>query len=323
MSWADSAPRAVDLDLLADYSAGVLDPPRAAEVSHLISTEPAWARANAALARADAAVQGDLRAYAQSRPEPMPADVLARVENALRVAAGPTNVVPITAARGRPRHASARHRRFATALAAAAAAAVAVIGGLAVVQNLDGVVSSGEPATALDTGAESDRGAEAGGGAAPTSAPQAPRTTLAYPGGPLLISTGTNYALDTLDRVTGVVSLAAPAAPAPPAPSAGVTKSTGDQLLAPNEFASGRSAYDRLNSQPSLRACLAAVSGQHPGQALLVDYASFEGQPALVILVAAPTAVVSGRPGVPGTVVVVGLFCGVSGADVKAAVPTS
>ncbi len=179
--WADSAPRAVDLDLLADYAAGVLDPRAAAEVAHLISTEPAWARAHAALVRADAAVQGDLRAYAQSHLEPMPADVVARVDDALRAAAGPTNVVPITAARGRPRHASARRRRFATGLAAAAAAAVALIGGLAVVQNLNRTVSEGA-ATARGSGAESGRGGDAGrcradaGSAGP----------LAYPGGPLV-----------------------------------------------------------------------------------------------------------------------------------------
>ncbi len=63
MSRADFAPRAVDLDLLADYAAGVLDRPQSAEVAYLISTEPAWARAHSALVRADAAVQADLRAY--------------------------------------------------------------------------------------------------------------------------------------------------------------------------------------------------------------------------------------------------------------------
>jgi hypothetical protein len=311
VSWADFAPRAVDLDLLADYSVGVLDPPRAAEVAHLISTEPAWARAHAALARADAAVRVDLRAHAQSRPEPMPADVVARVDDALRAAAGPTNVVPISAARGRARRASGQRRKFATGLAAAAAAAVAVIGGLAVVTNLDGATQTGEPTTALDSGAEGGREDAAGGGA-PTSAPQA---ALAYPGGPLVTSSGTDYVLDTLASVSRVV---AQKALAPPAPGDFGEASDG-QLLPPD----GMSAFARLNSRPSLRACLEAVAAQHPGQALVVDYASFEGQPALVVLVAAPTALSSGRPGVPGTVVVVGLSCGVSGADVKAAVPTS
>jgi hypothetical protein len=317
VSWADFAPRAVDLDLLADYAAGVLEPQAATEVAHLISTEPAWARAHAALARADAAVRVDLRAHAQSRPEPMPADVVARVDDALRVAAGPTNVVPITAARGRARHSSTRQRRFATALAAAAAAAVAVIGGLAVVQNLDGVVSTGEPATAFDSGAESGRGADAGGAVAPTSAPQVPP---AFPGGPVVLSTGTNYQLDTLAssslRRLDLI-LAVPA----PRPSAQAPKSAEDPV-AP-ALLGDASALERLNNVATLQECLMAIAARHPGQALVVDYASFEGQPALVVLVAAPTELSSGRPGVPGTVVVVGLSCGVSGADVRAAVPTS
>jgi hypothetical protein len=245
----------------------------------------------------------------------MPADVVARVDDALRAAAGPTNVVPISAARGRARHASGRRRKFATGLAAAAAAAVAVIGGLAVVTNLDGAIQSGEPATALDSGAESGRGS--GGAEAPTSAPQAPP---AYPGGPVVVSTGTNYQMETLASSSlrrFDLMLGGPA----PRPSAQGSKSAGE-AVAP-DLLSDAGAFQRLNNVATLQECLTAIAARHPGQALVVDYASFEGQPALVVLVAAPTAAVSGRPGVPGTVVVAGLACGVAGADVKAAVPTS
>ena len=277
MSWADFASRAVDLDLLADYSAGVLDPPRMAEVAHLISTEPTWARAHAALARADAAVRVDLRAYGQSRPEPMPADVVARVDDALRAAAGPTNVVPISAARGRARHASGPRRKFATGLAAAAAAAVALIGGLAVVQNLDGARCRTAGLGARTSASDSGRGDDAGGVGRRRTSRSAGHIGIRR--GP-----GRDQHRDQLrPGHSGPVFPRGFAGGAAGSPHRSV-RSASDPLLSRGTVRD-TSAFERLNSGSSLRACLAAVTAQHPGQALVVDYASFEGQPALVVLV--------------------------------------
>jgi hypothetical protein len=317
VSRSDYVPRPVDLDLLADYAAGVLEPPAAAEVTHLISSDPAWTRAHADLVHADAAVSAELRAYAQAPVEPMPADVAARIDDALR-AAGSTNVVPITAAAGgrgarsRPRHASAAsagRRRFATRLATAAAAAAAVIGGVAVVQNLGGDVARDSPAGGMGSHAESDQGAGVGGDPA---APEAPPTL--YEGGPVVFATGANYEFGSLSQFPSTVPR--PAA----APSLGEGLASGDdKVVVPGD----RVGPPRLNDKVSLRECLAAIAAEHPGRVLAVDYARFEGQAALIVLVEAPTAFASGRFGVPGTVVAVGPDCGVSGADVRAAVPTS
>ncbi len=242
----------------------------------------------------------------------MPADVVARIDDALRVAAGPSNVVPITAARGRARHASARHRRFATGLAAAAAVAVALIGGLAVVQNLGGVGSTGEPSAALDSGAESDRGAGDGGAVAPTLVPQAPPID----GGPVVFSTGTNYGLNTLAQFRQAV-------PAVPAPTTGSTKS--GQQASDRGAGCGRR---RALLAPERPGHVARLPDRHHARSTLAGRRrwttpSSRAAPHSIVLVLphSPELAAGGAPG-PGTVVVVGPDCGVSGADVKAAVPT-
>ena len=100
-----------DLDRLADYTAGVLDPQQAAEVDRLIAADPAWAQAYAELTAAgpwlDEALSGLLR-------EPMPADVAALLERAVQTASRPGTgtVVPF------PRR---RWRRVALTTAAAVA----------------------------------------------------------------------------------------------------------------------------------------------------------------------------------------------------------
>ncbi|HKT05797.1 MAG TPA: hypothetical protein VJT31_40320, partial [Rugosimonospora sp.] len=66
----------IDLDQLADYAAGLLDPAEAAEVEHLLATRPAWARTLAALTAAQPLVQA---ALAELASPPVPDDVAARL----------------------------------------------------------------------------------------------------------------------------------------------------------------------------------------------------------------------------------------------------
>jgi hypothetical protein len=72
-----------DLDRLADFTAGVLGPDEEAEVARLVATVPAWAAAYDALVGASERAAADLRAESQTRPEPMPADIAARIDAAL------------------------------------------------------------------------------------------------------------------------------------------------------------------------------------------------------------------------------------------------
>ncbi len=139
MSLAEMSGR--DLDRLADFVAGGLEPTEAAEVARLVHTEPDWSAAHAELTSADGAVRAQLSSYG-AMTGPMPADVIARLEIALaaeRRAApsehgreselGPdprqrraglaATVVSLDAARQR------RRRRFTT-LTAAAAVLVAI-----------------------------------------------------------------------------------------------------------------------------------------------------------------------------------------------------
>jgi hypothetical protein len=66
----------------------------------------------------------------------------------------------------------------------------------------------------------------------------------------------------------------------------------------------------RLTDPDALRGCLDTVLTSHPGTVTALDYAMYQGQPALVILVRQ----VSGS-----VVVAVGPDCGIGGANEKAA----
>lgn len=77
----------------------------------------------------------------------------------------------------------------------------------------------------------------------------------------------------------------------------------GTPLQSPAQVPAG---LERLSGQSALAACLAAVAAPHPGSVTAVDFASFRGNPALVLVVE------STGPG--RTVVVVGPACGAAGA---------
>ncbi|MGW4464456.1 hypothetical protein [Micromonospora sp. NPDC004704] len=284
----------VDLDLLADYLEGVLtDTPEEAAVARLIEADPEWAAAYAALTLAFDSVQEDLAGWAATT-EPMPTEITDRLTAAL-ADAGPLgqpgiptqfteqtplgeqterrlSVVPGSDNRahdGRDRSARAARRRRSrlAGLVAVAAAAVAFAG-------------FGLSRLGLSDTASEDTVA---GAPAPAVAPQ-----FAPPAARQLIATGTDYAAVTLpgavaNRLQGnVEERTGTDAASPPDPSSpgtlGAAREPGDGPQA--------AGLARLADRDALTACLEAIAlahGRGPITFNLVDYAAFEGTPALVL----------------------------------------
>jgi hypothetical protein len=294
-----------ELDRLADYTAGALDPVDAAEVARLVQTDGRWAAALDALMRADAAVRADL-AVAAAAPMPVPEDVILRLDAALSGAPG-ASVISLAEARvtyqskpvSKPvskARQSNRQRRMAIAgFAAAAAAFVAIAGGLV----FNSQLTTGTTSTAIAPAqGEADRN---GGAAPPAAALPSPGFDSALGSGPTVLVSGTDYRLDTLR------DMSRQPAPAP------TDKSRPSSSSAPLGAAAQEapSALARLTTPAGLDECLRAVIARYPGTAVLVDYARFDGEPALVIVV---------RQGVASMVIAVGSNCGAAGTDEKAAV---
>ena len=287
-----------DLDRLADYTAGLLDPAEAAEVDRLIATDDGWARAHDALIAAQPLVD---RALARLPEERMPADVAARIEHALGRAAGdargagpgqrPTAIGPGPAAGtgsnvidlGRAR----RWRRAALATTAVAAAVAVCAGGLVALNGLRSVNNSATSSA---------------GGAA--NAPQVTQDTGTVP---TILVSGTDYTHVQLatppaeasrvpDALSGQPGKAAPSGAAA-APGGGSNADAVPPTTAvPAELA-------RLTDPTQLRACLDAIVAVDRGQPTSVDYARYKGQPALIVTLAVgPVTAVAVRPscGLPG-----------------------
>lgn len=277
-----------DLDRLADYAAGVLDRIEAAEVSRLIATQPSWADAYLGLVAADAMTKAELRADARARLEPMPSEVIARLNAAFRQVDTERST-----ARTRPAPAlavvvplePARHRRHRAGLVAAAAAVVAIAGGVTVAAGLIGTSSQ------LTSGQGSRADSNAGGG----GAAEIPAPAL---GGPRILATGTDYGPGTLGQV-GQASMPPGAGIAEPSPSG-----------QPKTSRNSESFFDLATGDP-LQACLTALTRDHPGTVTVVDYARYLGLPAVVVLI---------RTGSGGIAVAVGPACGPTGTDERASV---
>jgi hypothetical protein len=294
-----------DLDRLADYTAGLLEPAEAAEVDRLIATDDGWARAHDALIAAQPLVG---HALAQLPEERMPTDVAARLARALDYAAGdargagpdqrptagdargagpdqrPTaggtgsNVIDLGRAR--------RWRRVTLATTAVAAAVAVCVGGLAALNGLRSATSTGSNSAG--------------------SAAQAP---AAVGSGPTILISGTDYThvqLATPPALSGNAFKAGPSSgaldrPAPSgAPGAPRGRGKADQAAGtavPAELA-------RLTDPTQLRACLDAIVAVDRGQPTSVDYARYKGQPALIVTLAVG----------PVTAVAVGPSCGLPGA---------
>ena len=291
----------VDLDRLADYAAGALEATEAADVARLVRTDERWALAHEALVAASGAVRADLRGLAASMPAEMPADVAARIEDALSDAAATSaahrSVPSLAAAR------AARQRRrhqVLTGVGAAAATLVLVLCGVAVsrgaFRNQIGATSAGQPnAPAYDRGSNE--------GAAPPAVPGPTPAGSDALTGPLVVATGLNYSRQDLSELT-----AKPAqGPLPDfATSVSGGKGSGPAEVPLTVRDAAPEPLARLTAPAALANCLTAIRSAHPGVPILIDYARYEGRPALIVSVRSNTST---------TVVAVGPDCGLATAD--------
>jgi hypothetical protein len=279
-----------ELDRLVDYTADALPPTDAARVAYLVATDPRWSAAHRAVLQADSAVRTDLAAAA-ALPAPIPDDVAAQIDAALRrlTPAGAT-VISLDAARAK------RRRALTAGIVAAAATVVAVIGGIAVNTGL--IRSDTNPMSAP---AEGQAGRDATNMPAPAASALA-GADAGVAGNVRVLASGADYRLDTLSQL---------AAQAPPPGQANDSSKTAESP----QFTAGEApgALARLATTAGVADCLRSVAASYPGVAVVLDYARFEGQPALVIVV---------RQADSSKIIAVGPECGLSGTDERAAVST-
>jgi hypothetical protein len=272
----------VDLDRLADYVGGALDgTPDADDVRGLIAGDPAWESAYVALVAADAAVRLDLAEYA-AQDTRMPSDVADRLAAVLRstettdhdatraddVAGAPTDARPSPrrpATRTDPARPGTGRRRARTyaALSAVAAVVLVALGLLVAIPRLvrESPSASGDTAFAPET-----RDAPAAESAPDTRQTASGRDYRPGQFGALgTDAAGANAAARSSEQ-NGPDALGADASPA-----------SGTAASAP-------SGLERLLTAGARAACLQAIVASHGGVVRLVDYARFEGRPALVTL---------------------------------------
>lgn len=259
----------VDLDLLADCMDGALPDAQARTVLDLVASDPAWAAGYAALASAQPAVRGAVASYAAGT-EPMPADVADRITRALRDASRPAPVLSLAAARAR------RGRQmpgWARAAAGVAAACLVTVGAVAALHGVQG----GSTKSASTT---TDRNA--------ISLPRATRTLPVAPGSSVWVSaSGQDYTAATLGsnthRPTSVTTFGSD------------SESGGRPLQVPEDLS-------RLTAVSALQECLAAITATYGGTPTAVDYATYNGQPALIVTISSPNLVVAvaDQCGLPG-----------------------
>jgi hypothetical protein len=286
----------VDLDRLADYIGGALDgTPTEAAVAHLVATDPQWTRAHAALVTADAFVRADL-AHLAGEPEPMPDDVVARLSAAL--AAEPPSdsrpqlsVLPGGRAARTPPPA---RRRWRTAIGVAAAMVVLGLGVMNLAPRLTGSRAADESHSSAGRSVT-----------APTPSPSGTDAASTYAAADVNAS-GSDYNADTLATL-GSTSISERGGNPP-------KSNSGPNVLdAPSQpSALPIRVPDALRplTEPNARAaCLKAIVAQYGGTATLLDYARYQGSPALIVLL-------EGARGATGRkrVVAVGPRCGAGGA---------
>lgn len=316
-----------ELDLLADHAAGLLDgTPEGDAVAARLATDPEWVRVYRALQAADEDVRAGLAGLPVER---MPDDVVARLDASLAGAVGSSgdtgatvgsvgaypvehvgtggggagsaggrgsagaqggaDVVDLSLARQERNRSRGRGhgregaptRRRAWQAGGAVAAGVAVLAaaglGIGLLRGTDG--GTAETATAQQEAAPD------------LAAPADPGRQLA---------SGSDYSTATVpDQVRALLGTGVTAEKSAPAAAPDGNAPRDATLAVPPELV-------RLRDAGELARCLTAVGLS--GRPLAVDYASFAGRPAVVLV----------GPGVdPGTVtaVVVGPDCGVGGAD--------
>jgi len=273
----------VDLDLLADYLVGELDEDARERVAGLIGTDPTWAEAYQQLGAADEAVAADLRALAAT-PERMPADVVARVNDALRDASLGT-VISLEDQRRR------RQRRYRV-LSAAAACVLVAFGGAVVVNLSERSLTSPASTSGGGGSAEKDGGLLATGG---DSGAEAPGFSTSW----TTVATGRDYSggdLTTLRNSSNAKSgeqWALTSRPAAPDPAA-----TGSPVL-PDSRTSERVPPELrhfLVDPGALADCVRLITQTHPGRPVIVDLARYQGRAAVVVVLASPAGVAIRTP---------------------------
>ena len=254
----------VDVDLLADYVGGALaGTPDEARVAALVAGEAAWRDAYALLKDGMAEVGDSLRSWG-SVPEPMPAEMIARLDAAL----GETGGVGVASGSGMAAVRSnvvdldnRRRRRARWGGSIAAAAAVVAVAGVGIAY-----LSSGSQSA-------SDNASSAAGEA------RAAQQGLAQVAPGAVTSSNLDYDAARL-RAGAVAPLSADAGGSTPSLAPGALKSSGrstDGLA---------DALARLRQEPALQECLDAIAeenGVGPITVQTVDYARFSGSPALIV----------------------------------------
>jgi hypothetical protein len=235
----------VDLDLLAEHLAGLLDPAEDARVARLVDTDPSWAGAYADLVAAQPLLDEALGGLGGAVP--MPVDVADRLDAALAAETRTATVINLESRR--------RRRRFATAATAVAAAVVLVFGGYAALSALSG----GAGTSSLNS---------SGGGAASDARPRAAAPLTAAGSLPPVLHSGTDY-----NPVNLGSAAARKAAPGPAAQAGGGSKT--------NELDSGGAGPA---DPATIAACLSDLVARYGGQPTLVDYALFKGRPAVIVV---------------------------------------
>ena len=277
----------LDLDALADALAGE---GTEADATHLAGCGDCAGRLGE-LRAADQAVGSRLGTL---DPPALPPDVAARLDAAL------AGQQPL----GRPRPASvtalpaSRARRSAPGWLPAAAAAVLVFGGAGAAVTLAG---SGLQGGSDDSSTAAAESAEGAAGAADTGAsdllltasgedwadPATPATALPRVLGGQL----TSYQLDDAGRTR---SSEAAAAAESQGDDPAVASEDGDEpqpaSAAPDELPDGDAELDRLRTTEGLEACLSSLLAEDPPYArpLAVDYARYDGRPALAVVLPDP-----------------------------------
>jgi hypothetical protein len=289
----------VDIDRLADYVGGALDGTADERtVSRLIADDARWAQAYARLVRDGETVRRTLAEWG-AVPAPMPPDVVEHLSARLASAgAGPDPEADrrpaataersdpaaprsdptrppgrsdVRSARAGLRKKRRRLPRWATPVAVAAA--LLAIAGLGVSQLGGDIRATHNPAGALSGDAAHPQSAEGGAAAQPFAAPSPGR----------LLATGTDYTRRTLANQVSVLGSAAEQRASLDAREAPVTPDRAGGEPAPNAGTTGGG---------DLAACLSSIAAAH-GRGMpyfeVVDYARFEGQPALVVVFTDPT----------------------------------
>ena len=237
----------LDLDALADVLVG--------EAPSAVSLHARTCSVCAADLAALAAAQAPVAAALAAAPEPaLPAGLDARLAAAVAHAradppgARSVTVVPL----------AARRRRWQPWAGGLAAAAVLGTAGVLVVR-------AGAPSgsTTASTGGPATQDRAAAAGAVPTS------------------STGTDYRAGSSALATALPALLRGGAPV----RGEAVGSLGPSPVSPQPGPSARSGLDRLRAPAALAACLSAL--QDPASTtgpLALDYATYRGAPALVVL---------------------------------------